>query len=903
MKRAFPPALLERQGGMRRAMFASGVFMVAGCSLTMPGLALAQSAPPASGSDLSAENARLRDELLQVEQERDRLKAQVQGQQPPKGEGAPPDAATAAPVTNAAASANAASQANAAQDSADTLGAVVVTARNRAEKLQDVPIPVSAVSGKTLDQDGAVTFADFAKHAAGIIVSPQNARQSSISMRGLGKQGATDAMESSVGIIVDDVFLAYGAYSWANYVDLDQVEVLRGPQGTLLGKNTTLGVVNVSTKLPSFMPEFTFESTIGTRHTFIEQASATGPLIDGVLAYRASVSAENANGAVTNAYPDDSTYTNSNRIGGRLQLLFTPTSAFSARIILNHQYSNEYDNGGSILVTDPTTLANGTSRTAGGAQTFTSRLGRSWFGGYQPTYGGNQVNLNAQQPVKNQQDGLSAELKWNLGEYTLTSITAYDRYNFIARNDNDDTPFNIAYNYNTDATQWQASQELRLNSPVGGPIDYQVGLYALRESIQTNSKAEFGTDAGAFYASNSQYASLNATAAGRQLMSDSLNNVYTRQTQWPTTTSLAAYGQANWHLTDKATITAGVRETDEERNNNLEKVLVNGGSALAANDATAQKYFGVSTYSALTAAQQSQIANAVAIRNGQIGQLYGFSQGQGIHQLSTSWLLSPSYKLTDDILLYASASYGQKSGVVLFNTSNGAPQNANPEKALDFELGFKSALLNHSLIFNANLYQTNIHGYQQLLQVLDPTQASGYRNVTGNADEVQLRGLEIDSAYTGLKHFVFTLAGAYGSAIYKSFDNATCPAEISAPVCNFSGKQLPGASKLTLNFGAEFTHPVFDGYLFHSNVNVSYRSGTNLDTTLSEYGWQKAYTLTDIGFGIGPTNGRYDVSLIVKNLFNVRYALAKTTFTSTAPVTELLGDPRFVGVVLRAKFD
>jgi iron complex outermembrane recepter protein len=910
------------------ARLTGSMLIAAGCSLAISGHAMAQS-DDAGVTELRAENARLRNELQQVEQERDRLKAVTNTQSRDSGKvlanGTPsqsaqnplPAAAVAQPGGSTRADAVSQTASNAAApgsgtagagevDNVDTLGTVVVNARLRSEKLQDVPIPVSVISGDELARDGDVTFADFARKAAGIIVNPQNARQSSISIRGLGKQGATDAMESSVGIIVDDVFLAYGAYSWADYVDLDNVSVLRGPQGTLLGKNTTLGVVDVSTKLPSFTPQYSFQSTVGSRSTFIEQAMATGPLIDGVLAYRATFSSDVGKGAITNLYPDESTYTNRNRDGARLQLLFTPTGDFSARVILNHQYSSEYDNGGSVLVSDPSTFANGASRTAGNQQTFSSRLARGWFNGYQPVFGSTSfVNLNAQQPVKNTQDGASAELKWNINGYTLTSISAFNRYDFVARNDGDDTPFNISYNANSDATQWQATQELRLTSPIGPVVDYQVGLFAMREMIQTNSKAEFGTDAGAFYANSAQYASLSGTAAGRQLLSDSLNGVYTRTTQWPSTNSVAAYGQLNWHLSDRATLTVGLRETDETRDNDLEKTLLNGGVPIAANDATAQTYFGVSSYSALSAAQKSQIANAIAVRNGQIGALYGNVEGQGIHQYSTSWLFNPSYKLTDNTLVYASASYGEKSGVVFFNTSTGAPQNANPEKALDFELGAKSALLNHTLIVDANLYETLIKGYQQQLQVADPTQATGYRTITGNVDDVLLRGIEVDSAYTGLKDFRFWLAGSYGQAIYKSFDNATCPAELAnvQSVCNLSGRQLPGASKAVLNLGGAYAHPLPGGFVFHTDVNVSYRSRSNLDTTLSGNGWQKGYEVTDLGIGIGRQDGRWDVSLIVKNLFNTSYALAISNYTATAPITEQLGDPRFVGVTFRAQFD
>ncbi len=192
---------------------------------------------------------------------------------------------------------------------------VVVTARHREEKLQDVPIPATVIGGDQLDRDQAVNLKDFTQKAPNLLVNAPNARQTSIAIRGVGKNTANDAMESSVGVIVDNVFLGQVGMSWTDFVDVDSIEVLRGPQGTLNGKNTTLGLINITTKPPSFTPEGQFEQTIANRNTYITKGAVSGPLIDDKLAYRASFFYDSRDGFLDNLFRDDQTFLGSNKWG------------------------------------------------------------------------------------------------------------------------------------------------------------------------------------------------------------------------------------------------------------------------------------------------------------------------------------------------------------------------------------------------------------------------------------------------------------------------------------------------------------------------------------------------------------------------------------------------------------
>src|SRR5689334_8882780 len=132
---------------------------------------------------------------------------------------------------------------------------VVVTARNRSERAQEVPIPISVLVADVLDRERLFTVADLSQRAPGLTATTPNARRTGISIRGIGKTSGNDNMEPAVGVIVDDVFLGHAGMTYQDFTDLERVEILRGPQGTLLGKNTSIGAIKYTSRAPSFTPE------------------------------------------------------------------------------------------------------------------------------------------------------------------------------------------------------------------------------------------------------------------------------------------------------------------------------------------------------------------------------------------------------------------------------------------------------------------------------------------------------------------------------------------------------------------------------------------------------------------------------------------------------------------------
>lgn len=835
------------------------------------------------------------------------------------------------------------------QEESQTLGEVTVRSRNRLERLQDVPLSVSVVTGKELDRLQATDIKSLTQRAANVSWNQGNQRTASLAIRGVGKQGQTEAQDPSVGLIVDGVNYAYNALSSSfDFTDVDAVEVTRGPQGTLLGKNTSVGVVNVSTRRPSFTPDASWSVTIGQQDTVQGRYAAGGPIIDGLLAYRANVSVSKGEGDIKNANNRDLTYTNKDRVSGRLQFLLTPDPSFSARIALDAQpRAGEFTNGRTINIQTPNRYSNGTVNTL--STDAATRLARRWFTQqssytYDRNYLNeaiNEVNNDSARPLVTGSNGATAELNWYGATHNLTSITAYKDYHFNATND-EGTPFDIHRNSGGFWNDYkQVTQELRLSSQPGGLVDYQAGVFLMKVNNQADYRREWGNDAGAWYASAAQYGRLDADAAGRYLLQSSLDRLAMSfnspaGTQDIRNKSAALFAQANWHLSEPLTLTTGLRFTRESRSNRGSTLVNNYGNApelnpvgvngvqfggfdadanglLSAGNSTAQvgladraalKYFGAASYAALSAAQKRQVADAKAIRLSQIGVIFPSTQAEPFKDTLPSFVLSPSYKFGRDLTAYASWQYGEKAGIS--QLTNGVSNLVRKEKTNALETGFKSALFDRKLLINANAFRMDIDDYQQAVRVVDvyTTNLTNdgqtyYTTATGNAPKVRAQGVELDGAYNGIANTSLRFSGAYTDAKYKEFSNSAQPVENgfsgAPPYRDVAGQALPGSSKWTFNVGADYRKPLWRDKEFHASFNTAYASKSNTDNTLSSYGWVGSSTITDLSIGLGTRSGSFDVSLLVKNAFGNETPLTQTWNAYTPAV------PRWLGLVVSGK--
>jgi iron complex outermembrane receptor protein len=735
------------------------------------------------------------------------------------------------------------------------LDEIVVAARKRNEDLLDVPLSVTVVTGSTLQRDADYSIQDLAEKVPNLIIEPSNPRQTSISIRGLGKNSANDGLETSVGIYVDGVYLSQPGEVTFDLADIDQVEVLRGPQGTLFGKNNTGGVVNITTLKPSFTAAESVEAIVGDYGTYELHASATGPVSDTV-AFRFSAYDRLRDGVLTNLY-DGSKFNGFDRQGFRGQILWQPSTEVSVRIIGEHYESDEHAGGTVYWLSDPS-YSNGKPIPLG--KTLAAQTAPF---GYVPVFDPweRNIDLNSARGVKTKQDAASVQVTAALGPYTLDSITAFRRYSFDAKNDGDATPLDIVDFNGTTSTNSQYSEELRLSSPLGGAFDYVGGVYVYHDDLRTNSDQLNG----------SLYAAFNGIPLTNP---GALDGVLQNTIGTPVVDSYAGFAQGNLHFADRWTFTAGLRETDEHKSATIVNT-VSGGADPATLDAAdlAARLANVDTSSASTAFTESAL----------------------------SWMGSLSYRLDTDVNTYVTVSKGFKSGGINVEVTN-VPLVVAPETAIDVEAGIKSRWLNSRLEVNANVYDSTIHDYQGNFQSTSATLG----NYIANVGDVHVRGAEFEFQTLPLEGLRIGGGASYNRATYQSFTNAACPLEQppGKKICDFSGKQLPFAPLWTAEATSEYDHTLGAQTTGYVRNNLLFRSAENVNASLSIYGIQDAYTVANFQAGAihrsGPAS--YDLSIWVKNAFDRGYLTSIGTAPGTKTLVAGLGDPRTFGATLRVTF-
>ena len=431
---------------------------------------------------------------------------------------------------------------------ADTaLGKVTVTARRREEDSQKVPTPITVLGGETLEAQRISRVQDLQQVLPSVNVAYIHARQSSVAVRGIGNNPASDGLEGSAGIYLDNVYLGRPGMAVFDLLDIEQLELLRGPQGTLFGKNTTAGVLNISTRAPTFTAERTVEVSGGQDGYFQGRGTVSGPLGE-TLAGRLSAYRTRDDGYIKNIH-DDNYLNGGERQGARGQLLFEPNEDFSLRWIAD--YNEEDSSNGSMVV-------------YGAAERFWQRaalVGASPLRDPQRK----KVNINGRQHVSVHQGGSSLEANWNLaGGYRLTSISAYRYWHFTPANDEQ---LNVSAINDTgvEVHDRQFSQEIRLASPTGGAFDYVVGAYAFRQNLGNKTFTSYGPLADLYLLG----ANLGA-----------LNDTYSKANGKIETDSFALFAQGTWHLSERLDFTAGLRGTYEEKNAKVERFAPLGGAAV-----------------------------------------------------------------------------------------------------------------------------------------------------------------------------------------------------------------------------------------------------------------------------------------------------------------------------------
>lgn len=766
---------------------------------------------------------------------------------------------------------------------------IIVTARRRSESAQDIPLAVSVLDAKQLDETGAFNVNRLQQLAPTLQFYSSNPRNTAVNIRGLGVPfGLTsDGFEQGVGIYVDDVYYSRVASATFDFLDVAQIEVLRGPQGTLYGKNTTAGAINITTNQPSFDFEGRAEVSLGNYEFRQARLALSGPLSENVAA-RVAFSGTSRRGTIRNVTTGQDIQSLDN-IGVRAQVLWE--AADNLRITLVGDYNKQDANCcGSVFV--------GTGATQRPLNRQFAALAAAQFYAPPSTNPFDRLSdLDSQLNAGNVIAGASLRLVWDIGPGTFTSVSAWRYWDWKPENDRDFTGLPIVSLSQNPSQQNQYTQEFRY-AYTGDAIDFVVGAFAFDQRIDTQ-----GTEAQGLAASRWNIAPSNPLSLDPSV----LNGLTARNTQFLESTSLALFGQLSWKVSDAFTVQPGVRlNYDKKKGFYQRRVFTGTGTELTGTetDARARAQLGVF---------QPQVSSPE----------------------DTDWNLTYdltlSYEVAPDVLAYG--TYAKSFKTIGIN-QNGLPTDASgqpiaaagtirPEQVDHFEVGLKSRFWDRKATLNLAAFRTDIRDYQA---TVNNGQFGVLRGFLANAGKVRSQGVEVDFSVRPSERFSAYASGAYTDAKYVRFTDAPCPPELaggtvagpgqtpSAPGtpggispanCDISGQRLPGVSKWAFSFGAEGNVPatflgkagqVYLGY------DGSTRSGFSSNPSPSAYTNVAGYHLSNFRLGFRSEDG-LNLFAWVRNAFDENYF--EQLFVgpgNTGLIAGLPGDPRTWGATASITF-
>ena len=768
-------------------------------------------------------------------------------------------------------------------------GTIVVTARRRAETAQDVPLAISVVGGDQIDSTGSFNVGRLQQLTPTLQFYSSNPRNTAVNIRGLGVPfGLTnDGIEQGVGIYIDDVYNSRVASATFDFLDVKQIEVLRGPQGTLYGKNTTAGAINITTNQPTFDFEGRAEVSVGNLNYVQAKAAVSGPVTD-TLAARLAVSSTNRRGTIFNVTSGQWIQSQDN-LGLRGQLLFQPDDALS--VTLAGDYSEQ-----DAVCCGSVYVRTGTTQRALNRQ-FASLAAAQGYVVPSTNPFDRLSDLDSTLQAGNKIGGASVRVKWDLGAGTLTSVTAWRFWDWKPQNDRDFTGLPIVSRSQNPSQQDQYTQELRYNYS-GDRVDFVVGAFGFYQRIDTQGTESHG-------AASTKW---NLAPSNALYNSNVLDGLTALNTQYLKNTSVALYGQASWKITPELTIQPGVRVNYDKKDGFYQRRVFTGGGTEILLDGTTN-----------------------AIKTAQLAIFTPQEIAPKFSDWNFSYDFTASYKVADGVLFYATYAKSFKSGGI---NQNGVPTDAQnnpllgtatvkPEAVNHYEAGIKSEFWGRRAIFNLSAFRTDIKDYQANV---NNGQFGVLRGYLANAGAVRSQGVEADFSVRPSERFNAYVNGAYTDATYRKFTDAPCPPELSGGTaatgtqvpgaagtpgalspanCDISGQRLPGVSKWSFSFGFEANAPVTflaqEGQVYFG-YDGSYRSDFSSNPTPSIYTNVDGYSLSNFRAGFRTDNG-FDIYGWVRNAFDQNYF--DQLFVgpgNTGLIAGLPGDPRTWGFTARKAF-
>ncbi len=697
-----------------------------------------------------------------------------------------------------------------AQDA--TIGDIVVVAERRSENLQDVPIAVSAMRGADLANvlEGGGDALALAAQFPGLNVESSNGRVAPrFYIRGLGNTDFDLAASQPVSVYMDDVVLENVALKSFPLFDISQVEVLRGPQGTLYGRNTPAGIVHFLTNRPSQDFDLRGSASYGSYGTASVEGAIGGGLTSTISARGAFLYSRRSDW-VDNAYTGEG-----DALGGyedwagRVEVLFEPSDNFNALVNLH---------GRTIDGTSTLFRANIFST---GSNNLNENFDRDLV----------SYNQGGGNPQSYDNYGASLTMNWKLGGATLTSITAYENVTGDSRGDVDGGvasvgPGFIPFDSDTkdsidDLDQW--TQELRLASSDGGAWNWQIGAFYFDSDLTVSTVGPFGYPPAT-----------------------TLNH---------TNTSWAVFGQASYDITDRLTLSGGLRYTDDDKD--------------------------------LHAITAPIAVTPVSVSDSQV-----------------SWDVSATYALTDYVNLYGRIASGfrapsiQGRDVAFFNP----PSVARSETITSYEAGIKSLLLGNTVRLNATGYYYEIEDQQF-------TAIGGVGNLTQlvNADKGVGYGFELEGEFAVTDNLFVNAAFAYNHTEIQDPNLLVAPCgsgqcTVRDPLVGgfavVDGNPFPQAPEITLDLGARYEHRLSNGAQWFAETDWTVRGKTNIFLYDAVEFQTDAQAEGSLRIGYEAQDGSWEASVFAHNILDAENVIGAIDFNN---LTGFVNEPRIIGATLRVR--
>ena len=758
---------------------------------------------------------------------------------------------------------------------------VVVTAQKREQSIQDVPISITAISGESLQANIVQDVYDLratvpALEVRGVDPPSQGA---AFAIRGLGSSVFNMGFEPTVGTFIDGVYVSRsGLVASSDLLDLDRVEVLKGPQGTLFGKNTTGGVIHFITNKPSFDEVEGFAEVTYQEYDQVRVRGVVNVPVQDNFAARIAASWHNGDGYLDNANGED--LNDRDRFTIRGQLLFEPDDDLSIRVIADY---SEVDENCCWPVRNTNNPLNAFVNVP-----LAATIGSNVID--PPDVDGLRVAANGDLVFDAEDFGISGEINWKLGDITLTSITAYRDYQDLNTKDNDFTGVDMLINTDTLPEVSIVSEEFRIagvNEDLGfaRSIDWVVGFYYANEKVQRTREFIWGSQITSF---PFFFPGLFGNVPGRAFYDEFSHDVDT----------LAGFGHITIDINDRLSLTGGVRYTNDDKS------------------ASHRGQTGIPT---------------APFNNLPLPLVHDFDVER--EDSEATGTASIQYRVTDNVMGFFTYSRGYKSGGISLNRDaagnalglgdpvlgcppGGFPVPASPfcafapadptfepEFADHYEIGFKSTLLDGRMRLNASLWKTDFEGLQ--LQTLRPDGSFQVVNVAGATSQ----GVELDVNLAATRYLDVFFAVQFLDA---DFDDGV-PA-LSPGLPAMGGQDIPYASDITGNVGANLDLPLGDtGMNFFLNGNLFFRTEYFSFTEPDPARTQEAYELLSLRGGVSSSDGKWEVAVWCRNCTDERYKYSDFAIPFDGSILAFPGSPlgtlwshygapRFVGVTGTFRF-